>query len=64
MHKESQREVIWSHQVKGQLAEWPILENGAERIYTALVKVNFCNLKCVLKSCMDQTGTSSKSVIE
>ena len=29
-------------------------ENGAERIYTALVEVDFCSLKCVLKSFIGQ----------
>ena len=32
------------------VVEWPFRENGAERIYTAFVKVNFRSLKCVLKS--------------
>ena len=27
-----------------------------ERIYTALVQVGFCHLKCVLKSCIGQRG--------
>ena len=36
----------------GSLAEWPFRENGAERIYAALVKVDFANWKCVLKSFM------------
>ena len=29
------------------VVEWPFEENGAERIYTALVAASFCN--CVLK---------------
>ena len=36
------------------VAEWPFRESGAERIYTALVKLDFSNLKCVLKSCIGQ----------
>ena len=32
------------------VVEWPFRENGAERIYTALVEVGFSNLKCVFKS--------------
>ena len=31
------------------VVEWTFGENGAERIYTAIVKVGFCHLKCVLK---------------
>ena len=27
---------------------WPFRENGAERVYTGLVKVGFCSLKCVV----------------
>ena len=38
------------------VAEWPFRESGAERIYTALVKVDFSHLKCVLKSCIGQHG--------
>ena len=30
----------------------PFRENGAERVYTALVKVDLFNLICVLKSCI------------
>ena len=35
---------------------WPLRENGAERIYTAIVKVGFCHVKCVLKSCIGRNG--------
>ena len=38
--------------------KWPFLEegNGAERIYSAIVKVYFCHLKRVLKSFLGQSG--------
>ena len=39
------------------VVERPFRENGADRIYTAVVKVDFCNLKCVLKSLIGQHGT-------
>ena len=29
------------------VVEWSFRENGAERIYTALVQVGFCDLKCL-----------------
>ena len=38
------------------VVEWPFLENGTKRIYTALVKVGFCHLRCVLKSCIRPNG--------
>ena len=38
------------------VVEWPCRENGAERIDTALVKVGFCHLKCVLKPRIGQNG--------
>ena len=41
------------------VAEWPFRENGAERIYTASIKVSFCNLKCVLKAYIGQNRVVS-----
>ena len=38
------------------ILKWPFWSNGAERSYAALVKVEFCNLKCVLKSFIVQNG--------
>ena len=40
-----------------------IWENGAERIYTALVKVGFLPLKCVLKSFIGRNEQYSKNMI-
>ena len=40
--------------------EWPFGENGAERIHTALVKAEFCNLKCVLVNYMSKWAVSSQ----
>ena len=38
------------------VVEWPFRGTGAEQIHTALFKVGFCNLKCVLKSSVGQIG--------
>ena len=43
--------------------EWPFREkkNGAERIYTALVKVGFCHFKCVLTKVIDRSNWAVSS---
>ena len=48
------------------VVEWPFRENGAERIYTNLVKVGLCNLKYVLKLCINRSkwDVCSKKTIE
>ena len=44
------------------VVEWPFREkNGAERIYAVLVEVDFCDLKCAVKS---NQAVRSKKLIE
>ena len=47
------------------IVEWPFPENGAERVYTALVIVDFyfCDLKCVLKLVIGQNGLWAENII-
>ena len=45
------------------LTEWPFGENGAERIDTAIVKVDIYNLKCVLKSVIGPNGLKGLTLL-
>ena len=38
------------------VVEWPFQNNGSKRNDTALIKVDLCNLKGVLKSCIGPNG--------
>ena len=52
---------LWPLEVR-VVAERAFRENGAERVYTAIVKVGFCHLKCVLKSLISRNGQSAVRV--
>ena len=46
---------LW--RLKGKVVvERPFRENGADRIYNGSAEVDFCPLKCALKSCMSHNG--------
>ena len=46
------------------VVEWTFQGNGAERIYAALVKVDFGHLKCVLVIHRSKWAVSSKNMID
>ena len=42
--------MLWPLEVRWFVAKWPFRENGAEAVFTVLVKVGFRHLKYDLKS--------------